>query len=379
MASNRVGRSFAVTLGAALAAAGVATPAGAAPGCERRGLEEVQRSPSGKIAIVHDGNYEGHELYMACWRPTRKLQPMVSDWLFLGRQRVTAVGGLNFRGPWVTWAQASVDGTETDWMYSLNVRTGERGPMVAADPHARAAEDRGPIQHTDGALSRKVAISRSGMYAWLVRGVRTPGGRRVDALYAPHDGFAQRLDVGGVGSIDRLFFRGDDLVWVRDGQVRRVALDPGTSETPADDDPCRPTLPNGSWPPAEQPSSGWHGHGGIWTGLAPDGVLRFTTRYSSIEDPAPKGEPGIHADGSATTKMLWIGSRTARRTLRIRGRLIDGPALQLRARSRSVAENGRPRVWPSYVTFPAAGCWRVTATSGDARLTFRIRVAIPGQ
>jgi hypothetical protein len=368
-------------LGTVVACSVLATAAGAASDCDPRGGEEVQRSPSGKIAIVRNSNYEGHDLYMACWRPTGKLQPMSSDWLFAGRAAPTAIGGFNFRGPWVTWAQTSVDGTETDSMRSLNVRTGRLGPRVAADPDARAAEDHGPIQHTDGALSRMVAISRSGMYAWVVRGARTPEGKAVDALYVPRDGSALRVDVGEVGSIQRLFFRGKYLVWIRDGKVRSVKPDPTSAETPAGNDApdtCHPTLPNGSWPPGEQPSPGWHGNGKLWTNvLYNHGVLRFGMSFASPDTPAPMDEPGVHADGSATTKMLWIGSPSAGRRLKIGGRRLDGPASRLHSRSRSVAKAGRPRLWASDVTFPTSGCWRVTATARGANLTFRLKVVIP--
>lgn len=391
MASYRLDRgtrALLVTLVTVLAGFGVAIPASAASDCNLKGGEVVQRSPSGKIAVVRNSNYEGHDLYMACWRPTGKLQPMSSDWLFAGRAAPTAIGGFNFRGPWVTWAQTSVDGTETDSMSSLNVRTGRQGLSVVADPDARAAEDHGPVQHTGGAPSRMVAISRSGMYAWVVRGARTPEGKAVDALYVPRDGSALRVDVGEVGSIQRLFFRGEQLVWIRDGEIHAVTPDPGSAdaETPAADetsDTCHPTLPNGSWPPGEQPGPGWHGNGSLWTNIVSrNGVFRFGTRFSSPEDPAPMGEPGIHADGSATAKVLWIGPRALgprlrTKRLRIRGRLLDGPAPRLQKRSRSESNDGTPHIWPMYLTFPTSGCWRITATSGDAKLTVRLEVEIP--
>jgi hypothetical protein len=219
--------------------------------------------------------------------------------------------------------------------------------------------------------------------------VRTPEGKKVDALYVPRDGFAHRLDVGPVGSIQRLFFRGEYLVWLHDGRLRAVRPDPTGAETrptPARDEPddsCDPTSANGSTPPGELPSPSWHGNGRLWTNIVGrHGELRFPTRFSSPDDPAPVGRPGIHADGSATAKVVWIGPRAPgprwrTKRLRITGRLLDGAAPRIHDRSRSTARNGNPHLWAMYLTFPTPGCWRVTATAGDARLSVRIRVVIP--
>jgi hypothetical protein len=158
-----------------------------------------------------------------------------------------------------------------------------------------------------------------------------------------------------------------------------VAAQSGCSgqRTPRATAACRVTIPNGSTPPGERPSAGFHGNGQLWTGLPPRGELiysgggQFTAgRY------VPSGQVGLHADGSATDKFAWWGARSAGRDLSITGQRLDRPAPSLRAHV-GTGFTQAPHFWPSYVTFPTSGCWRVTARSGRVTLTFQVSVSIP--
>jgi len=60
-------------------------------------------------------------------------------------------------------------------------------------------------------------------------------------------------------------------------------------------------------------------------------------------------------------KVLWIARGPAGEALVIRGRRLDGPGRFSSIVPRAL---GMPAQFPSYVSVPAAGCWRVTVTSG---------------
>jgi hypothetical protein len=157
------------------------------------------------------------------------------------------------------------------------------------------------------------------------------------------------------------------------------ALQAGTAAAPirAATADCRATIPNGHTPPGEHASRGHHGNGKLWTVLPLDGVLRFDAWASEPMKYGPKGRPGLHRDGSATTKVPWRGSRSAGARLKVRGRLLSGSAPRLHASIGSGTNAGSPHFWPSYLRFSKSGCWRITATAGKARLTFRLKVSIP--
>jgi hypothetical protein len=137
------------------------------------------------------------------------------------------------------------------------------------------------------------------------------------------------------------------------------------------DSTCRVTNPNGSTPPGERPSDTHHGKRGLWTILPDDGLLVITETH-----PTPPGTTygKIHPDGSLSTKFPWWGSRRASAKLRIRGRRIDGSARRFRLSVGPGAEARSPHFWATRLRFASAGCWRMTATSGRARLAFTIAV-----
>ena len=122
---------------------------------------------------------------------------------------------------------------------------------------------------------------------------------------------------------------------------------------------CSVTLPNGSTPPGEKPSSGHHGNGKIWTGLSPYGVVVAGPDY-------------VRPDGTIWMKFPWWADGVEG-DLTIRGRRLDAPARRLRAE----IDSGWPETgfsgdafWASAITFPTEGCWEITGSTGDASLTF---------
>lgn len=211
---------------AALFALGLASPAAAALRCDRTGGERIQASPSGKIVLVRNSNFEAKDRYLACWKPTGRLTRLADVPLGDAGRPAWTVTGFNFRGPWLTWALDASDEASTDSMRSLNVRAGRRGPEVDVPADALAGPANGPIQHTSEILSGLVAITVDGNYAWAVTYVRTPAGKSVDAVYAPDgSGGSRRLGVAVAGSIRRIWSRGKTVFWTSRARTYSVSLD----------------------------------------------------------------------------------------------------------------------------------------------------------
>lgn len=142
---------------------------------------------------------------------------------------------------------------------------------------------------------------------------------------------------------------------------------------------CPVTLPNGETPPGERPSPGHHGNGRLWTGLWPDGRVVF----------APDGPGEIEPDGSLSMKWPWWlgvpglftvqGTRldAAAEPLRaFRGGGVPIPVLPPATRSPDVVRSEPDGFVNSSLVFSTAGCWQVTATVGDASLSFVVWVVI---
>jgi hypothetical protein len=127
---------------------------------------------------------------------------------------------------------------------------------------------------------------------------------------------------------------------------------------PAAKEVCPVTLPNGSAPPGEKPARTHHGNGKIWTGLWPYGVIIAGPDY-------------VRPDGSVRMKFFWFADVDG--DITIRGRRLDGTAAPVRAEANlGWPESGftGKSFWASELIFPTEGCWRITATVGNARLTF---------
>lgn len=88
----------------------------------------------------------------------------------------------------------------------------------------------------------------------------------------------------------------------------------------------------------------------------------------------PDGRPGwasIQRDGWIRTKLGWF---TARGAPRIVGRRVDRADLRLRAHVGPLSSASDGIFYPSILTFPSLGCWRITATAGGARIVVTVNV-----
>jgi hypothetical protein len=112
-----------------------------------------------------------------------------------------------------------------------------------------------------------------------------------------------------------------------------------------------------------QTERGSYGNGRLSVGpfgLWPDGTVVFR----------PGGPGFVTADGSLGMKFGW--RRGVRGRLTIEGRRLDAPAPPLRAEvSHGYDDFG---FQATYLIFPAPGCWEVTGSVADTRLTFVTRV-----
>jgi hypothetical protein len=133
---------------------------------------------------------------------------------------------------------------------------------------------------------------------------------------------------------------------------------------------CPVTVPNRSIPPgqannpgATSPSSTYHGNGRLWT------VLPYT--------PNGRGDAGWLRGprGAIVTKFPWWRGRGVRGHIRITQTRLDGPAP--RVAPRVLTGYGLTGFQSSGLSFPNAGCWKVTATVATTRLIFTTLVVEP--
>jgi hypothetical protein len=127
---------------------------------------------------------------------------------------------------------------------------------------------------------------------------------------------------------------------------------------------CPVTLPNANRPPGQPRNMSWHGNGLLWAGVAADGT------YAVDQD-------RVGADGSIFNKLLWVTTPPWSRPT-ISGERLDAPAPPLRVISVNQGSfSGADK--PSYasaVTFPTAGCWRLTARVADVSLSYVLDVVV---
>jgi hypothetical protein len=126
-----------------------------------------------------------------------------------------------------------------------------------------------------------------------------------------------------------------------------------TASFPATKGTCPLTLPNGRDFPADNDVGANHGNGKLWTTMWPHNVVIATPDY-------------IAADGSVGMKWPWWW-RGVKGKLTITGRRLDGKAPPLTAEIPTGYGQG---FQPSGISFPTEGCWEVTGSVGDAKLTF---------
>ena len=136
---------------------------------------------------------------------------------------------------------------------------------------------------------------------------------------------------------------------------------------------CQGTPGNGTTPPGERASPSWYGNGELWT----FGLVRFVAR------PRGSGLPEINPDGSIVNKYLYLAKRTRstppleRLRLVISGRRLDGSG-RFKIVRRGMGWNSQALYSPGYITFPRAGCWKVTSRLNKGkRLIFVVEVLAP--
>jgi hypothetical protein len=130
---------------------------------------------------------------------------------------------------------------------------------------------------------------------------------------------------------------------------------------------CPVTKGNGKGPPGFGGGRQWHGNGEIWSGSYgpwPDGIVKFAEA-----DRQPYAQE-MYAD-----KWMWW-ERAKFPKPSVTGERIDGPAPPAFGDLDHGHETGGFRWFASGMYFPSEGCWRITATAGEAKLTFVVRVIV---
>jgi hypothetical protein len=146
----------------------------------------------------------------------------------------------------------------------------------------------------------------------------------------------------------------------------KTASAPPTVHRPQD---CPVTIPNGSTLPGERPSPDYHGNGKLWAALDRRG--RFVVAPES-EYLGPGGvtvDGILRPDGSVGIKFPWWRGPGVRGRVRIQARRLDAPALRV-DRTIPPAGYGLTGFQAAGLDLPSVGCWQVTGSVGQVRLTF---------
>lgn len=147
-----------------------------------------------------------------------------------------------------------------------------------------------------------------------------------------------------------------------------------TASTPAPWRPpptCPATIPNGSNPPGEV-SPEHHGNGKLWTVLGRQGTF-LVARKSAPEYYGPQGELAVDGllgpDGSVGIKAPWWRGPGVRGRVRLRARRLDATAPRV---DYTVPPSGYGLTGfqAMGLSLPTMGCWRVTGSVGNTKLTF---------
>jgi hypothetical protein len=121
---------------------------------------------------------------------------------------------------------------------------------------------------------------------------------------------------------------------------------------------CPATQPDENAPPS---SRGRFGSDLLWTILPPRGIV--------VIGPGWPGEIG--PDGSLSVKWGWWESKRLPYGITVEGRSLDGtPGSTSIQMSAGITGSEATNFWASSLTFPAPGCWEITARAGEASLTF---------
>ena len=148
----------------------------------------------------------------------------------------------------------------------------------------------------------------------------------------------------------------------------RTAASPTTSPSPAPAvsmAACPVTKPSHSRPPRvavlnwgqvlTTAKHGWVGSGGLWVELPPRGVLETELR-----------------DGFLEAKFAWF--RATPGQVVVIGQPMDSTRAPFKADVGTVPEYGPTGFTASGLSFGRAGCWRVTGTLGQSRLSLVLQV-----
>ncbi|HKY53031.1 MAG TPA: hypothetical protein VJM08_01945 [Anaerolineales bacterium] len=124
---------------------------------------------------------------------------------------------------------------------------------------------------------------------------------------------------------------------------------------------CPLTTPNGNTPPNTPPSPNRHGDDALWVDLWPENKILIEPKQMNV-------------DGSISVKFGWY--RGTRGQLTIEGRRLDAAAPPLQA---DILDGyGESGFQASGIRFPSEGCWEITGSVNDAKLTFvTLVISIP--
>jgi hypothetical protein len=135
---------------------------------------------------------------------------------------------------------------------------------------------------------------------------------------------------------------------------------------------CPVTIPNGRTPAGVRLGSDEHGDGRLFTLLGSDG--RFVVAStSSPEYLAPDGGIAVDGvlkpDGSVSIKQGWRRGPGVRGRVRVQARRLDAPAARV-DRTIPPGGYGLTGFQATNLRLPTVGCWKVTGSVGEAKLTF---------
>jgi hypothetical protein len=142
------------------------------------------------------------------------------------------------------------------------------------------------------------------------------------------------------------------------GEKIGLQSSPKLSVTTPVGDGCPTTEPNGNVPPGAPKSwygLPWHGNGGLWVPLRPDGTLV--------------------TNALGGWKQLWVAKNGVSGRLGVRYGTLEEQAEPVAARTGFFSGDERPNSTMSQMSF-RSGCWQITGRLGDASLSFVVSVVL---
>jgi hypothetical protein len=153
------------------------------------------------------------------------------------------------------------------------------------------------------------------------------------------------------------------------GDEHRRTSSPSPWRPPPD---CPVTVPNGSSPPGEASSPEIHGNGRLWAALGRRGIF-LVAPETAPEYYDPDGglavDGALLPDGSVGIKAPWWRGPGVRGRVRLQARRLDAAAPRVDY-TVSPSGYGLTGFQAMGLSLPTTGCWRVTGSVGEARLTY---------